>query len=396
MEQSCRIVLAGTAGYGELYLQTLKEQNRLSWLEGVVDIFPENSSFYQDIQAAGIPVYESLEAFYAEKKAELAVIATPIHLHAAQAVTAMKAGSHVLCEKPASASWEEAEEMRRVRDETGKFLAVGFNWSFSNAMLEFKEDIQADKFGKPLHGSALVLWPRNEAYYGRSSWAGKKFGTGGAPIFDSVANNATAHFMHNLFYVLGDTKNKSAKINTLEMEVYRANSIETFDTCAIRAMTDRGVGLTFFASHAVEKEVNPSFYMEFEDAVVSYEWGSPVKALWHSGAEKSYNDPESEHMHKLDVCIDAVLGNSQDIRCGLEASYSHLLTIESVHQAFPESYAFAEEEKQVNASLGLTYVPGLAEVLETCYAERRLPGETTASWARGKKMMSINDARYPY
>ena len=121
-----------------------------------------------------------------------------------------------------------------------------------------------------------------------------------------------------------------------------------------------------------------------------------MKALWHSGAEKSYNDPESEHMHKLNVCIDAVLGHSQDIRCGLEASYSHLLTIESVHQAFPESYTFAEEEKQVDPSLGLTYVPGLAEVLEACYAERKLPGETTASWARGKKMMSIDDARYPY
>ncbi|GEK58450.1 quinolinate phosphoribosyl transferase [Marinococcus halophilus] len=396
MEQSCRIVLAGTAGYGELYLQTLKEQNRLSWLEGVIDIFPEKSSFYQDIQAAGVPVYESMEAFYAEREAELAVIATPIHLHAGQAVTAMKAGSNVLCEKPASASWEEAEEMRRVRDETGKFLAIGFNWSFSNAVLEFKEDIQAGRFGRPLHGSALVLWPRNDAYYARSSWAGKKLGAGGAPIFDSVANNATAHFMHNLFYVLGDTKNESAKIDTLEMEVYRANPIETFDTCALRAITDRGVDLAFFASHAVEKEVNPSFYMEFEEAVVSYEWGKPMKAVWHNGTEKSYNDPESEHMHKLNVCIDAVLGHSQDIRCGIEASYSHLLTIESVHQMFPESYVFGEEEKQVDASLGLTYIPGLAEVLETCYAERKLPGETTASWARGTKRTSIDESRYPY
>jgi hypothetical protein len=59
-------------------------------------------------------------------------------------------------------------------------------------------------------------------------------GHAGLGIFDSPANNATAHFLHNMFYLLGATRETSAAPAVVQAELYRANAIENFDTAAIR------------------------------------------------------------------------------------------------------------------------------------------------------------------
>ncbi len=55
------------------------------------------------------------------------VVCTPPHLHAAISIAAMKAGKHVLCEKPLARTVEEAQQMLTVARETGRVLKCGFN-----------------------------------------------------------------------------------------------------------------------------------------------------------------------------------------------------------------------------------------------------------------------------
>jgi hypothetical protein len=50
--------------------------------------------------------------------------------------------------------------------------------------------------GRPKRLKTLVLWPRDFAYYNRNDWAGKKTDQNGRPVLDSVAHNATSHFLH--------------------------------------------------------------------------------------------------------------------------------------------------------------------------------------------------------
>ncbi|WP_085522979.1 Gfo/Idh/MocA family protein [Tuberibacillus sp. Marseille-P3662] len=396
MKETCGIVLVGMAGYGEKYLNTLDGQKRFSWINGIVDIHPERSAYLDKIRSHNIPIYDSLESFYEVDTADLAIISTPIHLHAQQAITAMENGSHVLCEKPMTGSLEEAEHMRQVRDRTGRFVAIGFNWSFSDSVHEWKQDIQQGLFGAPIRGRTIVLWPRDEAYYNRSNWAGKCYGPNGEPIFDSIANNATSHFFHHLLYALGDTVEHSAKLHSLTTELYRANPIETFDTCAIRAKTDQDIELMFLASHAVNRKHGPQFEMVFERATIYYNAGGNMKAVWLDGTEKSYGDPESEHMHKLDVCIQAILQGDSDIRCGIEAAYSHLLGIKSMHEAVPDIPFFPPDRVKRDSETMVTYVPGLAETLMECYQEHTLPGESNCSWAYTGQTTDVPDEDYPY
>ncbi|MFD2922326.1 Gfo/Idh/MocA family protein [Halobacillus naozhouensis] len=396
MKEKCGIVLVGIAGYGEIYLKALYEQNRLSWVEGVVDINPERSAFFDQIKKQKIPIYSTLESFYQNHTADLAIISTPIHLHAPQAITAMENGSHVLCEKPMTGSWEEAEHMRHVRNRTGRFVAIGFNWSFSQSVQEWKQDIQKGLFGAPIRGKTIVLWPRNQHYYNRSHWAGKLQGPNGEAIFDSIANNAASHFLHNLLYVLGDSKEHSAKLRSMNIELYRANPIETFDTCALRAKTDQSVELSYIASHAINQESGPQFEMEFEKATIRYEDGDTMKARWGDGSVKDYGDPETEHIRKLEVCIQAVLKGHQEICCGIEASYSQLLAIKGMHEAVPEVPAFPPKLVKKDPETMTTYVPGLAEALLNCYKEWELPSERGYPWAQTGKHVVISNRDYTY
>ena len=90
---------------------------------------------------------------------------------------------------------------------------------------------------------------------------------------DSVASNATAHYLHNMFYVLGDSVEKSAK-PVKWLPSYRANPIENFDTAAIRAKTEEGVEILFLTTHAVNIHPIPQFCYEFENARVVF--GDPI------------------------------------------------------------------------------------------------------------------------
>ncbi|RCW74799.1 Gfo/Idh/MocA family protein [Saliterribacillus persicus] len=385
MTKEVSVLLVGIGGYGNMYAKTLLESTDVSaYVKGVVEINPKHAPAYQTIMDKNIPIYNSIEDFYEEQEADLAIISTPIHLHKDQACYAMEHGSHVLCEKPVTANPEHLTEMKKSRDKTGKFLAIGFNWSFTKSVQSLKQDILNGEFGKPLSMKSLVLWPRNEDYYNRSSWAGKKYSANGDMIFDSVANNATAHFLHHLFYLSGEKIDQSATIQSLTAELYRANPIETFDTCAVKIKTTNNVDITYLASHAVEKEYRPKYTLTFENAMIKYHPDgstSDIIVEFKDGTVKKYEDPEHNHLEKLTVCIEAIKHNHKDILCGLEAASSHVNAIYAMHQSVKEIPVFPNHWIAYDDERKLTTVQGLSETLKQCYRQESLPNELGVEWS---------------
>lgn len=86
-------------------------------LAGVYDINPARNEWAAN---HGINVYENYEAMLADETLDAVLIATPNHLHKEEAISAMRAGKHVLCEKPVMMSSEELVEVMTVSKETGK------------------------------------------------------------------------------------------------------------------------------------------------------------------------------------------------------------------------------------------------------------------------------------
>ncbi|MBQ7983301.1 MAG: Gfo/Idh/MocA family oxidoreductase, partial [Clostridia bacterium] len=201
------IVLIGIGGYGVLYVDEIFRdmERELCILVGVVDPAAKASPRYEEIVSRGIPVYDTPEAFFAENTADLCCIAAPIQFHTPYTLTAMKHGCHVLCEKPLSGDWRDGLLLDAIAEKEYKFVMSGYQWSHSDAILGLKKDILCGMYGAPKHLKTRILWPRSKSYFNRGSgWAGKRYAADGTPIFDSVANNAAAHYLHNMLFVLGE------------------------------------------------------------------------------------------------------------------------------------------------------------------------------------------------
>ena len=248
-----RIALSGAGGYGGFYLPYLLENkwNLPMEFAGVVEPYADRVAACRTCEAHGVKVFDSLESFYREREADLVILACPIPYHAEQSLCAVAHGSHVLCEKPTAALPADAQRMADGAKQAGREIFVGFQLSFTGPILTLKRDILSGRYGRVLSAKCMTLWERDFAYYGRGSgWAGKLALPDGRPIRDSVASNATAHYLHNLLFLLGGTMETAFPAQVEQAELRRANRIETFDTCAVRLTGPEGAPILFLASHA--------------------------------------------------------------------------------------------------------------------------------------------------
>lgn len=391
------VVLVGTSGMGLYYLKTLLEEFSPESIElrAVVDPFPERSERYMKLNDLGIPIFPSLNDFYeGGHSAELVIISSPIHYHVPQSCEALSRGSYVLCEKPIGATIQDAERLIQAKDAARRWVMVGYQWSYSAAIQALKKDILKGKFGKPVQLKTLCSWPRGEDYYRRSSWAGRIKDEAGNWILDSPANNAMAHFLHNLFYVLGKGTETSAQAAKVTAELYRAYSIENFDSIACRVFTEEGTELLFYASHAVEQKWGPLFSLEFEQAEITFgEKLDDIVARDHQGREKHYGSPEAgHHFHKLFEAVES-LREPRPILCGPEAARSQTLCMNGIQESaeiktFPESMVQREEQEERR------WVKGLGEAFYDCYKKGILPHEGKYSWASRSRTVDLRNYRF--
>ncbi|MBC8147174.1 MAG: Gfo/Idh/MocA family oxidoreductase [Bacteroidetes bacterium] len=94
--------------------------------------------------------YQTWQEVVALDELDVILVCTPPYVHADISVSAMRAGKHVLCEKPLSRTIEEAEEMVRVASETGQIFKCGFNHRHHPAIWKAKQIIDSGDLGKPI------------------------------------------------------------------------------------------------------------------------------------------------------------------------------------------------------------------------------------------------------
>ena len=395
MSKDVAVLLVGTGGYGQGYVEALPGlAGHGARIAGAVETRPENLSRLREL-FPDTPSYETMEEFYRRHNADLAVISTPFHLHRAQCITALEHGSHVLCEKPLCSTVEDAREIINARDRVDRFVAVGYQWCYSDAVRELKRDALAGRLGRPKRMRTIVLSPRNDAYYNRAPWAGRLRDEGGVPVLDSVAANACAHYLFNMLYVLGGSMEESAWPGPVTAELYRANPIESFDTVATRIWTVDGVELLFYASHATREALGPVFHYEYERADVYFDtdWeGQPdhrnptirrgnIWAAFRDGSHKVYGNPHADEMRKLELSIRAARGESVGL-CPVEAAMAHTDCIARMHRAAP-IFTFPASMVTIGSAPSgadqIRFVPCLEEEYYQCYNRCVLPGEARYS-----------------
>ena len=394
------VLFVSIGGYGHYYLKTIFEEfpEGKARVCGVIDPYAEKAPLFDEVQKRDIPVFAEIEEFYNQGlSADLVVISSPIQIHVPQSIVALKNGSNVLCDKPICATVQEVDELIKTRDETGNWVMIGYQWSYSKAIQSLKSDINTGLFGKPIRLKTLCLWPRDDAYYGRNDWAGKIKDKLGNWVLDSPVNNALAHFLHNMFYVLGSDVDKSAVPKEVMAECYRANPIENYDTAACRILTTEGTEALFFVSHATKDQVGPIFNFEFDDAIITF--GDPTNeiiARFKNGAEKKYGAPDdTPQFFKLFDAVDRV-NNLSPIVCGPEAARSQTLLMNGVQESVGKIFNFPQSIINRDEGEKRWWITDLGKVMMNAYQENLLVHETKQSWAHSGKTIDLsNYFHYP-
>ena len=368
--EKIRILLTGIGGYASTYVNPLLDKKYPDCeIAGCADPYPDSCPRIAEIRALGIPVYADMNDFFdAGNTADLCVITTPIHLHARQIRTALSHGCRVLCEKPLCGDIADLDSLLDAEKSAGKYVAIGYQWSHSPAIQALKADIMAGKYGKPVMLKSMVLWPRDRAYYGRGSgWAGKLRAADGSLILDSVANNATAHYLHNILYVLGETVDSSADPISVQAELHRANEIENYDTCRIDLTFADGAKALFIASHATDKTRNPVFEYRFTGGSVTYseQGGQDIIGTFADGTVKNYGNPFDDPTAKLTRAVQAVKDSAVRPLCGIRTASAHAKVIAEAQKA--GITPFPPEKIRENSRGNGVYVDGLYEELNTAY-----------------------------
>ena len=396
-----KVALVGIGGYGDAYLSALfgtPEKADLYELVGLVDPNPHRSARLDEVRARKIPIHDDLESLYAGASPELVMMATPIHLHAPHTLWCLQRGSNVLCEKPLAATVTDARKM--VASETlaqGRFVAIGYQWSFSNAIQSLKRDVMAGLLGAPRRLKSIVSFPRGREYFGRNDWAGKIKTDTGEPVFDSPANNAAAHYLHNMFYLLGATTTTSAMPVSVLAELYRANDIQNYDTAAIRCKTDIGAEILFYTTHATSMRLGPIARYEFEDAVVSYEAesGAGLVARFRGGKVRRYGEPNTDRHSKMWQAMLAT-GKSagvEPIPCGPRAAMAHVLCVAAAQASMPRIAQFPQSmlQRERLGESDMICVSGLHAALVQCYDQGILPSEHGGlGWSEPGQLVNVS------
>ncbi|MDD6877910.1 MAG: Gfo/Idh/MocA family oxidoreductase [Clostridiaceae bacterium] len=396
-----KLVLVGIGGYGANYVQYLRERLEAGAddfsIEGIVDPFAAKAYGWEWVQKQGYPVYRDLESFYAEKSADLALISTPIPLHRPQSVCAMEHGSNVLVEKPLCPTVQDAVTLQETSERTGKFLAVGFQWSFSKPILDLKRDILAGKLGKPVSMKAFVSWKRYQGYY-QNTWKGKFRDGQGNWILDCVITNATAHYLHNLFFVGGAALPEGAGLGVSAMpervlaEAYRVKpDMETPDVFALRGELPGGVPFWYGCSYSLTGEKTTRFEFAYENAVVRFNEDTEddcVRAVFRDGTEKVYGDPQTwaEVCRKMQAAIDAAAtGDRSGLTCCVGTILPHLKTADGMFDLIPDQPVdkkYLTDEQEPGSDDHGVFARSLRDGLMICYGQMKLPSELGYRWAR--------------
>ena len=183
----------------------------------VYDKIPEKAKAFAEKHNC---LYESDFDKFLASDIEAVTIATPSGLHAEVALPAIKAGKHILCEKPLEITVSKANELVRACEVSNVRLSAVFQSRYSRSVQLIKKAVDEGRFGQPVLASASIRWFRTPEYFTNATWRGTWTLDGGGALM-----NQGIHTADLLLYFNGDVS---------EVNAHTANilhkSIEVEDT----------------------------------------------------------------------------------------------------------------------------------------------------------------------
>lgn len=173
----------------------------------------------QRAQELGGAFYEDYRQMLAETRPDVAVILTPPFLHASMAIDCLRAGCHVLVEKPMAIQVAEADQMIEAARQNKRRLNVVYQQRFRPEIIAARKLLQEGALGNIQRVELSAVWTRPTYYYKMAAWRATWAGEGGG-----LLTNQASHNLDLLCQLLGGPKRLVAWTR------HTLHQIETEDT----------------------------------------------------------------------------------------------------------------------------------------------------------------------
>lgn len=184
-----KIAFAGAGYIINIHAKAAKAQRDVEMV-GVVEKFAVEKSAALARKFKIKNRYRTVEQLLKTGKVDALVIGTPNYLHAPQAIAALKAGVHVMVEKPMAMTVREAEKMMDASAKSGATFMVAHCWRFDEDVNWLKK--QSSKLGRIIRTKGYGV----HTHWGPSGWfTQKKFAGGGAMADMGIHALDTARFL---------------------------------------------------------------------------------------------------------------------------------------------------------------------------------------------------------
>lgn len=162
------------------------------------DIIPEKADLSVKKYGCGKAIYDYHEILN-DPSLDAVSVCTPNKMHPTIAMDFLKAGKHVLCEKPAARTYAEAKQMQQIQHQTGKTLNIGVVNRFNTAVNKMRDIINSGELGEIYHVYVSFRARRSIPGLG-GAFTTKEIAGGGALIDWGV------HYLDIVMYCTGDPK----------------------------------------------------------------------------------------------------------------------------------------------------------------------------------------------
>lgn len=183
----------GFTGTGYISRIHARAAQNLSDVEAVAVVNHRPESMQAYAAELGIPrQYADVDALLRDGGVDALVISTPNYLHAPQAVAALRAGVHVMVEKPMAMNAAEGRAMLDASRESGALLMVAHCWRFDDEVLWLKDAIAGDRLGRIIRTKGYGV----HVHWGPGGWfTQSRFAGGGAMADMGIHALDTARFL---------------------------------------------------------------------------------------------------------------------------------------------------------------------------------------------------------
>jgi predicted dehydrogenase len=321
-----RLGFAGTGWIGRHRMEALAH----SGLADIAAVYEPAADAAQAAAAiAGDATFVETFDQLLSSKLDAVVIATPNHLHAEQAIAALRSGHAVFCQKPLARNGRETAAVIAAARDADRLLHVDLSYRFTTGMQRIRELVRAGKLGR-IYAIEAVF---HNAYGPAKSWFYDAALAGGGCLLD-----LGIHLVDLVLWTLDFPLIVSASghLARRDRQTPAANCVEEYaaaqlwlagDTtvqlaCSWHAPAgcDARIGLTFYGTEggAAFSNVNGSFY-DFTAEWLRPDrtrerlagppdaWGGRAAIAWCERLAQSPRfDPAIDYLNRVAAALDAI------------------------------------------------------------------------------------------